>query len=82
MEISNESDYNDIVVARKKKPGRGGRREGAGRKRIVTDPVAFTLDIERPEMDALRAIADERDASVASLVRKAITTFLRRHGRI
>ena len=82
MEISNDSDYNHIVVARKKKPGRGGRREGAGRKRIVTDPVAFTLDIERPEMDVLRAIAEERGASVASLVRKAISAFLRRQKRI
>ena len=82
MERSNSSDYACYMPARKKKPGRGGRREGAGRKPFLEDPVAFTLDIETPEMDALRALAEEREASVASLVRSAITAFLRRRKRI
>ena len=63
-----------------KKPGRGGRREGAGRKPEFEDRVRFTLDLERADLDALKTLAAEREVSTASLFRKALQTLLRRYG--
>ena len=63
-----------------KKAGRGGRREGAGRKAEFEDRVRFTLDLERADLDALKTLAAEREVSTASLFRKALQTLLRRYG--
>ncbi len=63
-----------------KKPAHGGRREGAGRKAEFEDRVRFTLDLERADLDALKALAGEREVSTASLFRKALHTLLRRYG--
>ena len=62
-----------------KKPGRGGRREGAGRKPEFADRIRFTLDLERADLDALKKLAAEREVSTASLFRKALQTLLRRY---
>ena len=69
-------------VAARKKTGRGGAREGAGRPRRVKDPVRFTLDFERPHFEALEALAGEREDSVAEVVRKAVEAYLKRLGRL
>ncbi len=71
----------DLVTARKKKSGWGGTRRGAGRKPELEDPVRFTVDFEGPDFDALKAIADERDVSVASLVRESVRRFVARQRR-
>ncbi len=60
---------------------RGGRRPGAGRPPTLEDPVRFIMAVERAEMEALEAIARERGQSIASLVRSAITAYLRRRRR-
>ena len=57
---------------------RGGRREGAGRKRIVLDPVRLSLDVERADIAALKKIAEKKGVSLAELVRE---TLKRRIGR-
>jgi len=61
--------------------GRGGWREGAGRKRVVQDPERIAVDLERPDLDALRAIGVERETSVANLIRLAVAQFLKRARR-
>jgi hypothetical protein len=66
------------MTAPKSKGKRGGKRPGAGRPPTLKDPVRFILSIERTEIDALEAIAKERDQSIASLVRSAVTAFLQR----
>ena len=66
------------MAARKTKGTRGGWRPGAGRKPTLKDPVSFTGDIERGDMDTLEAIAEERGVSVASLMREAARMFLKR----
>ena len=66
-------------IAVVKKPGRGGRRDGAGRKPEFEDRVRFTLDLERADLDALKTLAAEREVSTASLFRKALQTLLRRY---
>ncbi len=70
--------YDGPVGARKTKGTRGGWRPGAGRKPTMKDPVSFTGDIERADMDALETIAEEREVSIASLVRAAVTAYVKR----
>jgi hypothetical protein len=65
----------------KKGKGRGGFRPGAGRPRVVQDPERIAIDLERPELEALRDLAAERETSVADLVRRAVSQFLRRAER-
>ena len=66
------------MTVRKPKGKRGGKRPGAGRPPTLKDPVRFLVTFERTEIDALEEIARERDQSIASLVRSAVTAFLRR----
>ena len=66
------------MTAPKSKGKRGGKRPGAGRPPTLKDPVRFIMSIERTEIEALEEIAQERDQSIASLVRSAVTAYLRR----
>lgn len=65
-------------VAAKKRSGPGGARPGAGRPRVVQDPVRLTVDYERADFEHLEAIAERRGVSVASVVREAVRTFVAR----
>jgi len=73
--------YYSFVAVSRKKSGRGGARPGAGRKRIVQDPVRLAIDHERADVEALEEIAEHRGVSVASLIRKAVQVYVKRHGR-
>jgi hypothetical protein len=66
------------MTVRKPKGKRGGKRPGAGRPPTLKDPVRFLVTFERTEIDALEEIAREGDQSIASLVRSAVTAYLRR----
>ena len=59
---------------------RGGARPGSGRKRVVQDPDRIGIDFERPDLEALRGLALDRNTSVANLVRTAVAQYLRRSG--
>jgi hypothetical protein len=41
----------------------------------------MTLDLERPQKDALEVLAHQDGVSVASLVRRAVGAYLRRRGK-
>ena len=69
------------IVEARKPSGRGGARPGAGRKRIVQNPERIAVDLETPDLDALRALAEARETSVADLIRRAVSQFLRRATR-
>ncbi len=69
------------MASRKTKGKLGGRRPGAGRKPVLKDAMGFSLDLEGDQLQALEAIAAERGVSVASVIREAITAYLRRRGR-
>jgi hypothetical protein len=81
LDIQEKIMYGDSVAARKKKGSWGGKREGAGRWPRVPDGVSFTGQIPKADMEALKAIAEERDVPVASIVREAISAFLKRRRR-
>ncbi len=81
MQNQPETIYDEPVAARKTKGTWGGWRPGAGRKPTLREPVSFTGDIERPDMDALEAIAEERGVSVAALVRAAVAAYVKRQRR-
>lgn len=59
---------------------RQGKHPG-GRPRKVQDPERVAVDLERPDLDALRALAAEREVSVADLVRLAVSRLLRQTRR-
>jgi len=77
-DLSRDGTYPEAVVA--KKTRWGGKRKGAGRPSEVDDPVRFTFDIERAELDSLKTIAGDRDQSVAKVMRDAVRLYLRRKG--
>ena len=65
----------------KKGAGRGGFRPGAGRPRVVQEPERIAVDLEQPQLDALRDLASERGTSVADLIRRAVSQYLKRARR-
>ncbi len=69
-------------VARRKIKGTwGGWRPGAGRPPTLKDPISFTGELERADVDYLEKIAEKRGISVASLVRNAVAAYVQRQKR-
>ena len=81
IDISRSPGHPSVVAARKRRLGWGGARAGAGRPRVVKDPERIAVDFEKPDLDALRALAEHRETSVADLIRRAVAQYLRRAGR-
>ena len=81
MENQDTSTTIEDVGRRKVKGTWGGWRPGAGRKPTLKDPVSFTGDLERIDVDYLEAIASKRNVSVASLVRNAVAAYVQRQKR-
>ena len=54
---------------------------GSGRPRMVQDPVRLAIDHEREDTEALRELAEDRDTSVAELVRAAVRAYVKRQQR-
>jgi hypothetical protein len=70
------------VTVRKTKGTLGGWRPGAGRKPTLREPVSFTCELERADVEFLEAIAEERGGvSIGSLVRAAVTAYVKRQRR-
>lgn len=78
LDISVQATYDDAVAGRRAKSGLGGARPGAGRKRIVQDPVRLTFDLEARDFTALKAFADREAISIAEALRRAVRGHLRR----
>lgn len=64
-----------------KKPGRGGRRKGAGRKPFLSDTRALTVTLEGADYDVVERLAQERGVSLSTVVRAAVRAYVKRHGR-
>ena len=81
MENQDTSTTVEDVARRKIKGTWGGWRPGGGRRPTLKDPVSFTGDIERADVDYLETIARKRNVSVASLVRNAVAAYVQRQKR-
>ncbi len=81
MENQDAGAIIEDVGRRKVKGTWGGWRPGAGRKPTLKDPVSFTGDLERADVDYLEKIAEKRGAKVASLVRNAVAAYVKRQRR-
>ena len=81
LKLDISSRLQDAVEEMAAKRGPGGARPGAGRKRIVADPERIAVDLEKPDLDALRTLAEERETSVAALIRRAVGAYLKRAKR-
>ena len=80
--MNNQCDLDTLdSMPKRKGSGRGGFRPGAGRPRIVQEPERIAVDLEKSELDALRDLATRRETSVADLIRRAVSQFLRRARR-
>jgi hypothetical protein len=79
MAKSKDVAYVLAMPAKQSKDGRGGARPGAGRKAVLDEPVSITVDLEKGDAGALRARASAESVSMAELVRKAVSAYLKRH---
>jgi len=66
------------MAARRKKGSHGGARSGSGRHRLFDDRQGLTVQLERKDYDELAELAHERRASIGTVVREAIRTYLAR----
>ncbi len=64
-----------MAVKSRKRNGRGGYREGAGRKPTLRDPITLTVRIDGKDFDALGGLADAEDVVLSDYVRR----LLKRH---
>ena len=65
-------------MSKARSSSRGGARPGSGRKRRVQEPKRIAVDLETADFERLRALAEQRNESMAELVRHAIRALLRR----
>jgi hypothetical protein len=66
------------MAAKRKKSGRGGRREGAGRKRILDGARTLSVTLEEADYEAVERLAETRSVSFASVVREAVKAYTAR----
>ena len=81
MENQDTGTTIEDVGRRKVKGTWGGWRPGAGRKPTLKDPISFTGELERADVDYLETIASKRNVSVASLVRNVVAAYVQRQKR-
>ena len=81
MDNQDTSTTIEDVARRKVKGTWGGWRPGAGRKPTLKDPVSFTGELERADVDYLEVVSRKRNVSVASLVRNAVAAYVQQQKR-
>ncbi len=69
------------MAAKRKQTGRGGYREGAGRKPVLKDARTITVTLEAADYEAVEELAERRGDSFASVIRAALTAYLKRQRR-
>ena len=70
-----------VAVMAQRRKGRGGRREGAGRKPVIERAVTTSFEIAERDLESLRELAATEDRSVGDLMREAVRRFLARRKR-
>ena len=70
------------MASRRKQSGRGGFREGAGRKPVLKAARTITVTLEEADYKAVQRLAEGRGDSFASVIRAALRAYLKRRKRI
>jgi predicted DNA-binding ribbon-helix-helix protein len=66
------------MAAKRKKSGRGGRREGAGRKPVLDGARTLSVTLEDSDYEAVEHLAEARGVSFAKVVREAVKAYMAR----
>jgi hypothetical protein len=66
------------MTAKRKKSGRGGRREGAGRKPVLKRARTVSVTLEAADYEAVEHLAEQRGVSFAAVIRDAVKTYMAR----
>ena len=69
------------MVGRGRKGTWGGRRKGAGRPAVLSDPVDCWIRLERTDAEAAEELAANRGISLSELMRRALRSYLKRQKR-
>ncbi len=69
------------MTAKRKKPGRGGRREGAGRKPVLKGARTVSVTLEDAHYEAIERLAQQRGVSFAAVVRDAVAAYTAKRKR-
>ena len=70
----NETDEEEDWAWTRRRTRRGGR------KRLIQDPGRITIDMEKRDLERLRALAASRALSASELIRRAVLQYLKRSG--
>jgi hypothetical protein len=66
------------MTAKRRQSGRGGYREGAGRKGFLNDARTITVTLEAADIEAVEELAERRGQSSAAVIRIALKGYLKR----
>ena len=69
------------MASKRKQTGRGGYREGAGRKSVLKRARTVTVTLEDSDYEAVAEIAEKRGVSFAAVIRAALGPYLKRQRR-
>ena len=73
---ANLSQPGSVLIMTAKK--RGGRRPGSGRKMVTKDPVRLAINVEREDLEGLKAKAKDDGISMAEFIRRALHRLAKR----
>ncbi len=74
-------DYIILPVAQRKKGTWGGPRKGAGRPRLIKDPVDRWVRLECKDAEKAEQLAARQGISLSELTRRALRSYVKRHRR-
>ncbi len=70
-----------MAATQKKKAKRGGRRPGAGRPAVLSNPTVLTLRLEEETVDELARLADAESRALRTYVREVLEAHVGRKPR-
>lgn len=68
-------------MPKKKAKQRGGRREGAGRPRVIPDCTRIMVQLDRSVVDRVNQAASDAGLTLQEALRSAVSNWLRMQGK-
>ncbi len=69
------------MAATRKKAKRGGRRPGAGRPAVLSNPIFLTVRLEEETLEKLARLADTERRALRTYVREVLVAHVARRKR-